>query len=280
MPIRQRYQYQHASGLAVEGIRVGRVNGGPTSNFICYRIGGILIDAGPSNQWRYVKTFIEQQAVKALWLTHHHEDHSGNAARIAKLCGITPFAPELAIEKLANAYPTPIIQKVIWGSPRKVQAQVLAPNMVLEDGSPVVPVHTPGHAKDLTCFYFPEQKWFFSGDLYLAKTLKYMRSDENLAILMTSLQSVLKLDFNVVFCPHRGIDENGYQGLQEKLNFLIQLCKKAQNLHAGGQALEAITLSLLGKKGGLDRLSLGNFSKINLIREALEVDLKQFLPPS
>lgn len=276
MPIRQRYQYQHTSGLTVDGVRVGRMKGGPTSNFICYRIAGVLIDAGPSNQWRHVKEFVQQQAVSALWLTHHHEDHSGNADRIAKLCKVTPYAPELAIKKLAKGYKTPLTQVLIWGAPRKVETQRLQATMHLEDGSPVVPIHTPGHAKDLTCFYLPEQQWFFSGDLYLAKTLKYMRIDEDLGLLMESIQKVLKLDFNVVFCPHRGIDEDGYQGLQDKLQYLIKLCADAQALNQSGVELEDIRQQLLGPKSFLDKSSRGNFTKANLIREALKVDLCKF----
>jgi len=276
MPIRQRYHHKHSSGLEVDGARVGRFDGGLNTNFICYRIGGILIDSGPSNQWSEVKEFVEEKPVKALWLTHHHEDHSGNAGEIAKLYGLTPSAPKLAIAKLARGFKIPAGQEMIWGTAGKVATQALAETMLLENGDPVIPIHTPGHAKDLTCFYLPRQKWFFSGDLYLARRLKYMRADENLELIMSSLKKVLALDFNVVFCPHRGIDDQGYQGMQDKLAFLITLCQDSQDLMDQGIVVDLISEQLLGPNAALDTDSQGNFTKANLIREALQVDLDKF----
>ncbi len=106
MPIRERYKLGK-----VEGARVGRFNRGINTTFIIYRIGNNLVDCGPSNQWRAVKRFVDEQPVETILLTHHHEDHSGNAARIAKQNQITPFAPELSQKKLSGGFHTPIWQK-------------------------------------------------------------------------------------------------------------------------------------------------------------------------
>jgi len=276
MPIRKRYQYE-GHGLLVEGAKVGRLNMGINTNFIIYRIGSRLIDTGPANQWKFAKQFITEKPVSELWITHHHEDHSGNAQRISELFDIVPFAPIQAADKLKNGYKTPFFQSLIWGKPQKLKRmQPLPEQLELEDGSPVIPVHTPGHAKDLTCFYLPKQKWFFSGDLYLAKTLKLMRSDENLELLMQSIKKALQYDFEVLFCPHKGIEEDGYNCLSEKLSNLVKICQDAQAHQQQGKSLEDITLEMLGPKEPVDKLSGGNISKENLIREALKVDLSQF----
>lgn len=277
MPIRQQYQYQHQDGTAVEGVKVGRLNGGITSNFIVYRIGSVLIDCGPSNQWRHVKAFLESgPEIKQLWLTHHHEDHSGNASRVARKFKLTPYAPIQAQEKLSKGFRIPAIQQMTWGKPQRVVTKPLTKTMLLENGDEVISIHTPGHAKDLTCFYLPKQKWFFSGDLYLARALKYMRADENLMELMQSLKTVLELEIDVVFCPHRGIDEKGKAGMQDKLNYLIELCEKAKTNEQQGLSVEESTVDLLGKPEMMDKISRGNFSKANLVRQALSVDLDFF----
>jgi glyoxylase-like metal-dependent hydrolase (beta-lactamase superfamily II) len=44
----------------------------------------------------------------------------------------------------------------------------------------MIPVHTPGHAKDHTVFFLPEKGVLFSGDLYLADHIKFFRSDKNM----------------------------------------------------------------------------------------------------
>jgi glyoxylase-like metal-dependent hydrolase (beta-lactamase superfamily II) len=48
-------------------------------------------------------------------ITHHHEDHSGNANRISQLKKLLPYAPLLGQEKLAKGYPTPLLQIINLG---------------------------------------------------------------------------------------------------------------------------------------------------------------------
>jgi glyoxylase-like metal-dependent hydrolase (beta-lactamase superfamily II) len=268
MSIRKHYEYEE-----VKGIKVGRVNQGINTQFIVYRLGDTLIDAGPSNQWNYLQEFLTQGPVRQLLLTHHHEDHSGNAQRIAEMFSILPKAPKLGQEKLANGYKTPLLQKMVWGSPLPVKTEALSTQESLSDGSKVIPVHTPGHAKDLTVFFLPEQKYLFSGDLYISRKLKMLRIDENLQQLVESLKKVLKLDFQTVFCPHAGVIEDGKDALQDKLDYILELCKSAQDMKEKGADIETITSVLLGKEMLTSRLTRGNFCKRNLIEQAVLIDL-------
>ena len=268
MSIRKYYEYEK-----VKGIKVGRVNQGINTQFIVYRLGDTLIDAGPSNQWSYLQDFLSEEPVHQLLLTHHHEDHSGNAQRIADMFSITPKAPKLGQDKLANGYKTPLLQKMVWGSPLPVKTEALSKQEALSDGSTVVPVHTPGHAKDLTVFFLPEQKYLFSGDLFISRKLKMLRIDENLQQLVDSLKKVLRLDFKTVFCPHAGIIEDGKSALQDKLDYILGLCESAQSMKKKGADIEEITSSLLGKEMLTSRLTRGNFCKRNLIEQAVLVDL-------
>lgn len=272
MPIRKRYQYENKEHT-VTGFRVGRFNMGINTTFIVYRIGDTVIDTGPSNQWPSVKKGLQQHGIRQLLITHHHEDHSGNAARIAKHWKVLPYAPELGRDKIRHAYRTPVMQKLIWGSPLPARTQPLTDDLTLSDGSPIVPVHTPGHAKDLTCLFFPKQKYLFSGDMYISKSMKYMRIDESLPILIDSLRKLLALDFEILFCPHNGIVEKGREALQGKLDNLLSLSEKAQSLKAQGKSVDEITQSLLGPEDMLSKLSRGNFCKANLINQALLVQL-------
>ena len=268
MPVRQLYQHQR-----VQGVKVGRFNHGINTQFIVYRMGSTVIDAGPSNQWRHVAKFLKKEPVKQLLLTHHHEDHSGNAQRIAKLFSITPKAPKLAQAKLATGYPTPLLQKIVWGSPRPVHTLNLADTEFLEDATKVIPVHTPGHAKDLTCFHVPSEGYFFSGDLYIAKTIKMLRKDEDLIELINSLRKVQQLDFTTLFCPHGGIIQDGKQALQLKLNNILQLCSEVKELAEKGWPIDQIAQYLLGPEDATAKLTNGNFSKTNLIKQCALMNL-------
>ena len=268
MPIHNHYNFAD-----VEGIRVGRFNQGLNSTFILYRIDDTIIDCGPINQWRVVQKFLDQKPIRQLLMTHHHEDHSGNAAFIAERYNITPYAPQLSERKLKSGFQIPLWQKIYWGKIRPITTQPYIDEIKLSDGDVVEVLHTPGHAKDHHCLFVPKKGWIFTADLYLARKLKYLRADENLDQLIKSIKIVLSLDFDTIFCAHRGIVENGKGPLSDKLTFLLDLCEKAQALEKKGFELEEITKNLLGKEDFFATISGYNFSKRNLIEEALKVDI-------
>lgn len=272
MTVRNTYDYENGPH-SVHGFRTGRFDFGINTTFIIYRIGTALIDAGPTNQWPTIKRVLKPLNIDTLLITHHHEDHSGNANRISKLKKLTPYAPALGQAKLAKGYPTPLIQKLIWGSPLKVETQTLPDQLIINQDSAseteVIAIPTPGHAKDLTCLFLPEQKYLFSGDMYISKSLKYLRIDENLTQLIQSLRKLIALDFEILFCPHRGIVEEGKKALQEKLENLLTLCRKSQELVKQGLNEGEIINQLLGPEDRLAKLSKFNISKGNLIRQAM-----------
>ena len=270
MAVFKHYQYDNGPDT-VDGFRVGRFNLGINTTFIVYRIGKTLIDCGPTNQWKHVQRHLKNMDIEQLLITHHHEDHAGNAQRIADMKGIVPLAPALGQAKIASGFKTPVMQKLIWGSPMPAKTNTMPEEFTLTDGSPVVAVHTPGHAKDLTCLFLPKQKYLFSGDMYISRSLKYMRADENLEQLMDGLRKLLQLDFEIMFCPHNGIVEDGKAALQDKLNNLEAMCHKAASYSAEGLTEEQVVEKLVGPEDMLSKLSRYNISKGNLVRQAIEL---------
>lgn len=268
MSVRNHYQYED-----VLGIKVGRVNQGINTNFIVYRIGDTVFDSGPSNQWKYVKPFLDASPVVQLLLTHHHEDHSGNAHYISKAYGVAPKAPKLAQAKLKSGYKTPFLQRMVWGSLVPVETTPISDVEYLSDGSKIIPVPTPGHAKDLTCYFIPAKKYLFSGDLYIAPKLKMLRSDENLEQLVQSINKVLLLDFEIIFCPHGGVITEGKKMLQRKKDYILELAQNAQALMKKGYEVDRIVIDTLGKEDAMARLTNGNFCKTNLISQCLTLDI-------
>lgn len=256
----------------LEALRVGRFNLGINTSFIVYRLQDTIVDTGPSNQWKYVKPFVQSAPFRQLLLTHHHEDHSGNAGSIHELTGVQPTAPAETVEILKRGFRIPPMQRLIWGTAGKATASVL-PEEIRIGTEPVQPIFTPGHARDMTCYLLPDRGWLFSADLYIANYLKFLRSDETIPTLMESIRTVLDHDFDVILCPHRGVVEQGKQRLREKLDYLLNLAAQAQQLERQGLELDSISRRLLGKENMMSRLSRYNFSKRNLIASCLEVDV-------
>ncbi|MFK0573013.1 MBL fold metallo-hydrolase [Endozoicomonas sp.] len=264
--------FQRINHEAVEGIRCGRKNNVNTS-FIVYRFGDTVIDTAPSNQWRYIKPFIREKTIRQILLTHHHEDHSGNAVNLQQLTGVTPMAAEGTRTIMEQGFSIPLIQKYLWGKSPAIRLAPLPDTIELEDGSTLEAIAAPGHAEDMVCFYSSEHGFIFTADLYISRTIRYMRDDENLTVLIKSIRKVLARDFETLLCPHRGVVLQGKQALQEKLNNLLELCEKAQHLHHQGQSVKQITRNILGTEDGMSYLTGFSFSKRNLIRESLKVTL-------
>jgi glyoxylase-like metal-dependent hydrolase (beta-lactamase superfamily II) len=263
MPIRETVAFR-----GIEGARVGRFGLGINTTAIVYRIGPAVIDAGPPNQWPAVRRFLDRQPVGRLFLTHHHEDHAGNAACVARRYGLAPLAPEPSRARLAAGFATPIVQRIVWGRPRPVQTDPLPPIVELEDGTSLVAAPAPGHSDDMTCLLWPDRGVLFAADLYLSRRITHLRTDEDLGAMMRSLETVLGLDFDTVLCAHRGVVEDGPSALQAKLDWLGSLVEDVRGLCQQGVDEREVVRRLLGPEDGLSWVSRLDISKRNLVRQA------------
>ncbi len=253
----------------VEGIRVGRFRGRISTTCIVYRFAEVVIDTGPPNQWRWVKRFIQEHQPRQVLITHHHEDHGGNGARLQKELSLPLLAHREGVPLLQNGFKVHLYRKIIWGTPPSYVAEAVDQEIHLSGGETLLPVLAPGHSRDMTCFLLKQRGWLFSGDLYIASRPKFLRRDENPKQEIESLKKVLQLDFDVLFCAHRGIVKNGKQALQDKLDFLLELHARIAQLYAQGKSLGEITRELLGREEVLSWLTFFHFSKRNLIRGLL-----------
>ena len=74
---------RHAFG-PVQGYELGYSPiGRPFMTVYLYVVGSVMIDTGQSHMWGRVLEIASHRTLDSLLLTHHHEDHSGNAKRIA-----------------------------------------------------------------------------------------------------------------------------------------------------------------------------------------------------
>ena len=255
--------------------RVGRFDFGINTTFTIYRLKDTIIDTGPSNQWRYIKWFVKNKPFNQLLLTHYHEDHSGNAGAIYKLTGVQPRASKLTAKILKKGFHVPIAQRIIWGRGRLAEVAELPEDLFIA-GEKAIPIFTPGHSRDMTCYLMPDRGWIFSADLYIATRLKLMRRDERVSALLESIRKVLTYDFDVLLCPHRGVVEGGKKRLQNKYDYLVELTSAAQTLKSQGLPVREITRRLLGREHILGLLPDRGLSKLNLISSCIAVDLAKY----
>ncbi len=253
----------------IESIRVGRFNFGVNTSFVVHRLGSTVIEAGPPNRWRQIGQFLSESRVETLLVSHHHEDHSGNAARIGEW-GARVLAPEASLRLLHQGFPIHFYRRQVWGVPPRVDAEALPDDFLDADQRRWKVIATPGHADDMVCFLELEHGWLFSADLYVAARVRFARPEDRLPLEIASLKRVLSLPFSELFCAHRGRVERGRQALEAKLDYLVTLREQVRDLFQRGWSLGRIRRRLLGFEDHVSWLSGFHFCKANLIRACLQ----------
>jgi len=234
-----------------------------------YLVDDVLVDSGPPNLAGDVRRLVRELGVRRCVTTHHHEDHSGNHALLARELGITPLAHATAAQRLARPDAEPQwYRRVAWGV--RAPAQVGALDEWVETARfRLRVVHTPGHAADHVVLFEPERGWLFSGDLYLAPRLRYLRADEDVYAMIESLRRVLALEPRVLFCQHRGRVADGAAMLAGKLDFLLELGGRIHDLQGSGLGEAEIARTLPGSDLLWRVWTGGDFSKRNFVRAFL-----------
>ena len=232
-----REAFVHAA-TGVECFRVGvfgRVN---TAVFL-FRVGATLIDTGPPNRWKAVAEFLDSgPRPRDVFLTHFHEDHAGNAMRIAARYGARVWAPAAALPLLARPPPIELYRSLIWGAADSVNMGVGTPvapypvsSTVGSVRDAVVAVPAPGHSVDHTLIHIPSRGALFTADLFVAPRPRVARYDEDVLLGLASLRSAAALpNHETLFCAHRGPLDAGPRLLAEKTAWLDSLKERATEL--------------------------------------------------
>ncbi len=241
----------------------------PLMTVRCFVVDGLLVDSGLSPFARVVTEFAEEHRVEQVVISHHHEDHSGNASALVEK-GIRVRASSDTAERLAGGFGLYPYQKLLWGRSPAVTVEEVE-SVVKTDRYEFRVIPAPGHSEDQIVLYEPSQGWLFSGDAFLADRIKYFRGDEDFGATIDTLETLSKLEFDNLYCAHRPVIGEGQAALKRKLDYLLGLRDRVQQLADQGCSIREITRRILGTE---DRpvfwFTFGDMGKQNLIRSILE----------
>lgn len=273
-PIWQRVPFPYAPKLTVKSvagidqITMARTYWGRALMQVhCYRVGDTLIDTGLACLSGPLLDYATRTGVRQAWITHHHEDHAGNAAALRR-AGIDVRASQQTALLLSYDHPIPFYEHLVWGRSQPAWVSQLDSNTTeLSIGNRRgIPIPARGHCPDQVAFYVPEEGWLFSGDAFLHEQVRLFRRDEDFWDTVATLDRFLTLDFDTVWCGHRPRITRGKQAISQKREWLLQLADQTIEHHRRGLPYPEIADRLnLGSKG-FSWLSAGDASGTNLVR--------------
>jgi len=239
--------------------------GQPLYTVKVYVVDGWLVDCGPPATSGEIVRLARERGLCGVANTHHHEDHAGGDAALHRALGFVPQAPALAVPILAAPPKLEFYRRLVWGQPAPAQAEAMGETFETEQHRFTV-IPTPGHCPDHACLLEPELGWLFSGDLFIAERVKFLRADEDAQLTLDSLRRVLALDFGTLFCAHAGIVREGKAALRRKIDYWENVQGRARDLLRAGQSLGSVRDQLLGSESWMTVATRGHFSKLNLLR--------------
>ena len=261
-------QYQQGP---VQYFKFGSTLWGKPSMFVyVYYVDGLLIDTGHRNMRNAIIKTLAPLEVKQMYLTHHHEDHTANIKPLAAQFNCPVFASSKCAEIMKDPPAISFAQWQSWGKSDPCDTIIPKDDWIETPKFRFEIIPIPGHAIDMVCLHEQNQGWLFSADLWVYHYIKYFMRPESMSKQISSLQRIVKLDFEILFCSHNPQLTDGKKGLIKKLSFLQEFYEQAAALyHQGLSEREIFTRMNLTEKRMVKLLSGGSLSAMNMVRSVM-----------
>ena len=228
----------------------------------------ILIDTGPSRFAKQLKDFFNSHTIEKALLTHCHEDHCGNAPWLEKK-GIPVYTHPVSISLCRKKAKLPIYRRFFWGKRLNFNPLPLS-DTVEGKYKKFEVIKLPGHSADHVVFYNTKGGYVFTGDLYVSPKTKMIMPNESVSATIKSLQTLLRKDFQTIYCAHAGVVEKGREMMQKKLEHLKQLQGEVIKLHRQGFDIQAINKRLFPQKAPISLISRNEWCSENIIKSIIK----------
>ncbi len=248
----------------------------PSSRLVGYSVsvyvvetaaGPMLVDTGLPLAWRSLRRFLTERgggdlrrAVRGAVVTHRHEDHAGNVARLARAGVPLAMAPAtraaVAVTEPIGAY-----RRLVWGA-----RQPLSRDAPAVDPAPLVLMPTPGHTADHHVVWDPERETLYGGDLFLGVKVRVAHPTENPRALARSLRAAAALRPRRLFDAHRGSVDDPVSSLEAKAAWLDDTVGRVERLLDAGWPARRVRDEVLGGESAVGVLSAGEYSRIGFVR--------------
>jgi len=251
-------------------VNVGKeYNGEPYYWTTFYYYKGLIIDTGCPHTADESAKFIDEMKlnVKAVLLTHYHEDHSGGAYLFKDKFNVEVFAPEKSLEILASPPEIPVYRQIVWGQPKPVKTIPFKKDMTIENLAIKI-VETPGHSFDHVSILIGRE--FFIGDLVTNPNPIIIMKEENSIDVISSIKKILKFEFDKAYSGHGVWDRSEVKNALENT---LKLKEEVETLWLKGLSIDQIVEQIFPnppkKVIQMEKVSGGEWSRKNLVEALL-----------
>lgn len=265
-PFERRFTVSRFAGL--QTVRMARgYFGRELLPVFCYLVGDTLVDTGLACYGDELAALARHAGASRAVITHHHEDHAGNSARL-QAEGLEVLSSAGTAPLLAKDLPIHLYQHIMWGKMPPSQTSVFGERIRIGSYlADVIPA--PGHCPDQVVFHVPSEGWLFSGDAFLSERVRVFRRDEDFAATVVTLERLLRLDFDALLCAHRPRFAGGHAALGRKLQWLRDVEGEVRRHHARGLPAGKIAGSVIQPPWLAEFITLNDASAENMVRSIL-----------
>ncbi len=196
---------------------------------------GLVIDCGCPNAANEVYNLLKTLGdIKAVLITHHHEDHIG-CAHLLEREGHPIYGHSRSIPILRSPPRIPEYRRIVWGQPEPVNAMAIGNELEI-DGIHISVYEAPGHSYDHVLYLIDDL--LFIGDLIGSIKPKigfYM--DDYREILESVKKTVLNLDFSKAYGGHVILSK---EDIQVFVEYLEDLRRRIIDLRKQGYSSDEI----------------------------------------
>ncbi len=229
-----------------------------------YLVDGLLIDTGPYRLRKDSIPFLKEHMIEQVVLTHVHEDHSGMAYWLQKHKKVPIYLHPQAIKDAEDKGRYRLYRRLMWGK-RKPFNPCPIPSIIKTKKYKFEAIEAPGHVAFHHVFYEKSQGWLFTGDLFISEKVVIAYDEENMQDIINTLEKLLKLDFDTVFCAHAGVVRNGKEKVKKKLLFLLGLQERVNEYRGRGFSDKEIDKILYPQTALISIVSRGEGSTYNIV---------------
>lgn len=234
-----------------------------------FLVDDLLVDTGFAHGRSLVLKALEPHPIAAVCLTHHHEDHTAAAARLARrnACPIFLRHPDQRLSEGVDRLR--FYRRLFWGLPEPFSAEEM-PEEIHGRRRRLRSLPAPGHSRTHSVLLDPDTGTVFTGDLVIAPGPSAVMRQENPFALARSLRRVASLGPRRMLTGHGLFVDDPVGRIIAKADAVEAAARRALELTDAGVgdrgAARRVFPHGTGKDLLLEALTGGEFSRVNFVR--------------